>query len=123
MLYPKFKDLLLSGRGDLINSDVHVILTSSSYKDTDTMIDDIAVDSYYVILTDKTVVNGVFSAKNINVRVMNDVVLQGIVLYRADGTLIAYIDNIAGLPMNNILGEHSTVYIQWNTLEDKILRI
>ena len=123
MLYPNFKDKLLSGKGDMITSDVYVTLTSSNYNYSDVNITDIITDSTSEKLTNTTSIGGAYSADNVNILVTGKNVIKAIVLHRLDGTLIAYINNITGIPFDNTNNTHSTLKIIWNTLEDKILRI
>lgn len=123
MLYPNFKDKLLSGKGDMITSDVYVTLTSSNYNYSDVNITDIITDSTSEKLTNTTSIGGAYSADNVNILVTGKTVIKAIVLHRLDGTLIAYINNITGIPFDNTNNTHSTLKIVWNTLEDKIIRI
>ena len=123
MLYPNFKDKLLSGKGDMITSDVYATLTSSNYNYSNVNITDIIIDSTSEKLTNTTSIGGAYSADDVNILVTGKNVIKAIVLHRLDGTLIAYINNITGIPFDNTNNTHSTLKIIWNTLEDKILRI
>ncbi len=129
-LYPKFKELLLSGGINMINDTIKVMLMKTFYVYNSTHQFVSAVSAYEngrsVALTGKSITNGVFDANDISIIATSNSQVNAIILYKDTGNdgsspLIAYIDNVAGIPFTPASG--GVVQIIWDNGAYKIFSL
>jgi len=121
-LYPKFKEQLLQSQIDsLLTGNVKVMLIKSGYvySEQHEFVSD--VSNYgggrSGLLQNKSVSNGVFDADDISISVISGGQMVALVLYIDKGAdnispLIAYLDDVAGLPVTCIAND--IVFIIWD---------
>jgi hypothetical protein len=109
-LYPKFKELLLSGGIDLTSANIKCALVDTgayTYNAAHDFFDDVssAVVASSGNLSGKSVTNGAFDSSDPTLTGVTGATVEALVLYKDTGTagtspLIAYIDTgVTGLPL------------------------
>lgn len=109
VLYPKFKEGLLSGTIDLTTDVIRAVLIDTgtyTYSAAHNAYDDLSgvVATESSVLGSKTVTDGVFDSANITFTAATGTTAEAVVLFTDTGTastdlLIAYIDSGTGLPV------------------------
>lgn len=128
-LYPKFKENILSGDIDMINDTIKLALVDTAY-----VYDD--AHGYYssviahvvgvpVVLLNKSVINGVFDADDINFINLTGADIGAYVLYQDVGSTIAsklimYVDDIGSFPFSPA---GLDVYVMFNNGAGKIFAL
>jgi len=122
-LYPKFKEQLLQGQiGSLLTENVKVMLIKSGYvySGQHKFVSDVSMydGGRSGLLQNKSVINGVFDADDISISVISGGQMVALVLYIDKGAdnispLIAYLDDVAGLPVTCVVND--IVSIIWDS--------
>jgi len=129
-LYPKFKEALLMGQINMINDTIKAMLVKTGYTYNSTHQYLSSVSDYNngrsSALTNKSVTNGVFDADDILITAISATQVIAIVLYKDTGNdntspLIAYLDNVSGLPFTPAV--NGTVQIIWDNGDYKIFSL
>lgn len=120
-IYPKFKEAVLQGNGDILGGDVKAVLIDGAdytYATAHEFLDDIpagAREETSGNLSTKTVTDGTFDADDITFTGTSGDACEAVVLYIDTGTastsnLICYLDSMSGFPVT--LGGDVTV--EWD---------
>ena len=105
IVYPKFKEALLRGDGDLEGGTVMIVLVDLAAYTYNAAHDDISdVPAAARIgepqeLTDKTITDGVFDAANVVVPAVTGPTVEAVLFYLSTGLLIGLYDTGVGLPI------------------------
>ena len=117
--------MLMRGEVNMVKDEIWCVLSSSVYNSTDTILSDISMDSKPQLLKNKTVVGGIFNASDVRFgEVNNSVILKSIMIYTINGNkLVACIQNINGLPLDNTVSKINIFGVVWNKYQNKIMSI
>ena len=129
-LYPKFKELLLSGGINMTTDTIKAMLikTGYTYNATHQYVSDVSTydNGRSSALSNKTVTDGIFDADDITITATTNTQVIAIVLYKdttedTTSPLIAYIDNVAGIPFTP--AANGVVQIIWDNGAYKIFSL
>ena len=129
-LYPKFKELLLSGSVNMTTDTIKAMLikTGYTYSATHQYVSDVSAydNGRSSALSNKTVTDGIFDADDITITATTNTQVIAIVLYKdttedTTSPLIAYIDNVAGIPFTP--AANGVVQIIWDNGAYKIFSL
>ena len=129
-LYPKFKELLLSGGINMTSDTIKAMLvkTGYTYNATHQYVSDVSTydNGRSSALSNKTVTDGIFDADDITITATTNTQVIAIVLYKdttedTTSPLIAYIDNVAGIPFTP--AANGVVQIIWDNGAYKIFSL
>lgn len=130
VLYPKFKENLLSGKINMPTDSIKVALISSNYSYS-TSHENVGSIAAYIVNTPQTlenisITNGVVTADNVLFETVTGVIVDAVVLYVDSGVaatsyLIAYInESDVGLPLTPNGGD---VEVRWDIGDNKIFKL
>jgi hypothetical protein len=131
VLYPKFKERLLSGAIDLTTADIKLVLVDSAdytYSASHEYLSDVPGGARVATSSNfasKTVTNGVFDAADVVLTAVTGDVSEALVIYKDTGVagsspLIAFIDTATGLPATP---SGSDITVAWDSGANKILSL
>jgi hypothetical protein len=131
VLYPKFKQALLTALVDLTSVNVKAVIVDTndySYSASHEFLSDVAGAARVATtgnLASKSVTDGVFDAADASLGTVSGDSCEAVILYVSTGTdstsrLMAYIDSGSGLPFNPSGGSESLV---WSNGANKIFSL